>query len=149
MIPLNEAIEAGAWLETDVVGTKKYRLKLNGFSKVNLEAIDNPEELEIPIDSNIWVLEFDFINASKESISWSDIIARFCLMDDEECKYDIFMDDAYLVFGSMFAKNLGVERDYTKKYPPKVRKSGAVFFELPEDIDQLFIFVEYGDIREI
>jgi hypothetical protein len=155
MIPLNEAIETGAWFEVeskyqfDDDRILKYRLKLNGFSKVNLEAIDNPEELHIPINSNIWVLEFDFINSSKEQISWVNILSRINLIDDEGYKYEVFLDDGYLLYMSDFSKNLGYERDMNKKYPPKIRKSGAVFFELPEEIYKLFIAFEYGEISEV
>ena len=175
MIPINEAIESGAWLQArlpapspsdgnfitiTIEGDKEnelehknlithFHFKVTDFSKIVLTDIDNPEYLEVSLESNIWLLKFEIINVLKDSVPFYDIEALLQLTDDEGYKFSIFKDDSYLLSNSSFAKKSGLASLRFKNLAPKIRKLGAFAFELPDEFDTLFITVKGGEISEV
>lgn len=149
MILLNEAIEAGAWLQVKT-NNFSFKIKLFSFSKIDLANIDNPEYLTIPIESNVWLLKLEIMNTSKEQIYSSDMRNSLKLADDEGYTFS-FMDysgNDHLIHRSEFAKESGVSNLDGKELPPKIRRSGAFVIELPDDFEQLFLTVQDGEISD-
>ncbi len=171
MIPINEAIEAGAWLQIDkpikredrvsssitfiydeiVAVEPRFKFKLISFSKVDLTTIDNPENLKVSVDCNFWLLKFELVVLLKESAYFSNFVDMLKLSDDEGYQFEAFdwTDDFHLCSNSDFAKSSGLASLNNMKISPKIRKTGALIFELPDEFDTLFITVKDGEISEV
>jgi len=145
MIPLNEVIEDGSWLRVDIPGDEKrsFQFRPTSFSKINMSEVDNPEKLkEIDINSNIWLLNLDIINLSKQefdSYKFTDVIN---ILDEDSCAFSK-INDSHLTLSSEFAKTSGLEKFFCVNLRPKIAKSGAIAYELPDFFDQLFFDAKY------
>lgn len=160
MIPIKEAIDTGAWLlgeykqpewgrEFEEGEPISFQIKLLEFTKVNLESIDNPEQIDpiIGLGANIWLLRLDIVNLCKKPYGVFWIKGQLLIEDDEGFQF-AFLNENHLTLNSDFAKSSGLRNFYSQELPPKTKRSGSLIFELPEFFDQLNITVKNGSIKE-
>ncbi|MDP2100118.1 MAG: hypothetical protein U1C51_04410 [Candidatus Izemoplasmatales bacterium] len=145
MFPLNEIIETGSWLRVDVEGDPKrsFQFRPTSFSKIDMSEVDNPEKLdEIDINSNIWLLNLDIINLSKREYSSIDFTSVIYILDEDSCAFSI-ITDSHLMLSSKFAKVSGLNKFFCVNLRPKIGKSVAIAYQLPDFFDQLFFDAQY------
>lgn len=163
MVPLSEALETGAWLAVecpydrygpsseydDINGGKPwiFRIRVTGFSKIDLSTVEGPEQLKLPLDANIWKLDLDFVNLCLRESSSSYLCRRLVLKDCDGYEF-VRCDDSYLSYYSDFAKKSRLSEFYNEKLPPKIRRTGALAFELPQEFDSLNLAVRQGSVCE-
>lgn len=166
MIPIQEAIETGAWLEANYAHINDFRIQSGKttlgfrFRVKNLEKIDlrsvvvDPEDLgykmfplKLDIDANVWRLDLDIVNMEKYEIR-SDLFGELLGIQDESGNEYRNCQDRYLTLASEYAKLSGLERFFATELPPKIKRSGAFCFELPEFFEQLFVVAREGTIKE-
>lgn len=149
MIPLRKAIESGAWL----IGTSqedeeiRFQVKPLSFEKVNLSLVDSPEELEIDLDANIWLLKLSVVNLFRSPVFVNSLRRSLILKDIENFEFHAY-EESHLSNSSAFAKTSGLAKFWNCDLPAKIRKSGAFTYELPESFEEIFLAVKDGDLRE-
>lgn len=154
MIPLVDAIDTGAWLrgEGPVAGypMATFQMKVVEFSKLDMAVVDSPELIhpKIGMDANIWLFRFDVVNLCKEPLYISFVTKTLRLVDSDGFEFDL-LEDSHLCCMSDFAKKSGLFNFFTQDLPPKIKKSGAIIFELPEMFDDLSIKVKNGSLTEV
>lgn len=163
MIPINEAIETGAWLEatgSTVINNRStavtFRFRLKRFEKINLhEVLVDPDDLghrmfpmEHDLDDNVWRVDLDLVNMERYEISSQDFGDLICIEDEDGYRFRN-CKDRYLTLASDYAQSTGLSDFFCSDVPPKIKKSGAFAFELPEFSEQLFIVVKNGVIKEV
>lgn len=161
MIPINEAIDSGAWLSGEYKQPEWskafetgepmfFQIKLLEFSKVDLSLVDNPECIDpiVGSNANIWLLRFDIVNLCKKPLGILWIKMQLLLEDSEGFQF-IYLDERHLTLHSEFSTKSGLKNFYSQDLPPKVKRSGAIIFELPDLFDELFIKVKDGSLTEV
>lgn len=160
MIPIREAIETRAWLKAEFSpansleldenngGKISFRLRVTEFSKIELSSVDECAKLSCNIDSNIWKLNLDLVNLCKKEISIGVVSNRLFLVDDDRYEFQLF-DDNHLRCFSNYAKQSGIHAFFGCRLPPKIKRSGAFPYELPDELDQLSLVIRNGELREI
>ena len=141
MIPISEAIETGTWLQAKNDNVT-FRIRVTAFSKIDPANIPPIESKGIDIDSNIWLLSLDVINLCKTEQSLDTLKHSLKIMDEEEYEFSAFDS-------SSLYNNLGLSQFYSLSLPAKIKKSGALTFELPEVFEQLFLTINNGEISEV
>ena len=81
LIPVNEAIDSGAWLRGEFPLPERnspwergesveFQIKITGLSKLNLNEIDLVEELPTDLikSDSLWFFSFEIVNLSKKEI---------------------------------------------------------------------------------
>jgi hypothetical protein len=150
VIPILEAIETGAWLTAeysngdDVIS---FRVRLTDFSKINLAAVDDSSALQFGIDSNVWRLSLDVVNTCKRELYYFCVDDRLTIVDQDGYEFPVFKDN-HLRLYSAYAEQSGMKVFFSPMFPPKIKRSGAYPFELPEDADELFLAIKDGTLRE-
>lgn len=151
MIPIREAIETGAWLTAEYNSYSEdvisFRVRLTDFSKIDLAAVDDNSALKFGIDSNVWRLGLDIVNLCKKEIRYSNVDERLAIVDQDGYEFPVF-DDDHLTLYSTYAGQSGMKAFYAPMFPPKIKRSGAYPFELPEDAEELFLVIKDGTLRE-
>jgi len=157
MIPINEAIETGAWLRADFRpdnslehdvsngGNVSFRFRVSGFSKIDLSMVAQYEDLSVGLDSNIWKLDVDVVNLNKKEMVIDVVRDRLFLADDEGFEFKVF-EDAHLSLHSKFDSRLMAF--YILRLPPKIKRAGAYTYELPDDFEHGFLIIRNGELRE-
>lgn len=153
MIPVKEAIESGIWIHCeysyrDVI--YKFRLKVTSFRKINLKEVDEPEQINaLDSNANLWLLEMEIINLTKEPLSPVYTSGMLVLVDQDGFKFHLF-DDSHLRLSSDFGKKYRMDRFFGKDLNPKVKALGSIPFQLPDDDDAIYsISLKYeGVVRE-
>lgn len=156
MIPLQEAIDTNAWLRGEFVEKFQdgrlvtFQIRLRQFSKVDLTTVDCPEEIShgIGIDANVWILKCEIVNLSKSEILSGYITSKLCLVDEGNYEFMI-MNDSHLTLSSEFAKTNDLKNFFAAYLPPKIKRSGAILFELPEFVEYLSMKVSGGSLAEL
>lgn len=156
MIPIQEAIDTGAWLRGEFVEEFEddrvitFQIKLKEFSKIDLTTVDNPENIssELRLDANIWLLKCEIVNLSKCEAYSFRITHKLCLVDEDNYEFKI-VSESYLTLSSEFAKTSELKNFFANALPPKIKRSGAVLFELPEFFEHLSIKVSGGSLTEL
>lgn len=160
MVPIREVIEAGAWLLAEFEPIHHYesaandgepvrlRIRVTDFSRIDLSAIDHCEELSCRLDSNVWKLGLDVVSLCRREWEFYWIMPRRLFIVDGDGFEYMFLDDNHLRLQSDYAKRSGLYNFFALSTPPKIRKSGAFPYELPDEIDQLFLKIRGGSLRE-
>jgi len=156
VIPIQEAIDTGAWLRGEFVEEWEdnrvitFQIKLKEFSKIELATVDNPENISdgIRLDANVWLLKCDIVNLSKYEAMSLRITHKLCLVDEDDYEFMI-VRESHLTLSSDFAEKSELKNFYAAMLPPKIRRSGAILFELPEFFEHLSIKVSGGSINEL
>jgi hypothetical protein len=157
-ISIQEVIESGVWLEATYAESAALRFKLKKLEKIDLNAIyKDPYEstyitenltFDPGLDANIWRLDIDAVNMTLDKIYpfqiWSDIIG---IQDQDNYNYSQY-NNTTLTHTSNYAKSTGLRKFGSIHMPPKIKKSGAFCFELPEFFEELFIISKNGTIKE-
>jgi hypothetical protein len=176
MIPIQQAIDTGAWLtagfeprgadqnEINDERTISFQLRVTNFTRIDLAAIDEPEKLSCSASSSVWKLDFDVINTCRRELSVMHIVNRVCLSRKNRFTYRPFRD-GHLSLCSTYEKEFGLRSTFSlgSFLPPNIKRSGALpfllsqpnaqgagllQFEESDDIDDLFINIYQGTIRE-
>jgi len=124
-----------------------FRIRVTGFSKIDLSTIENPEQLKLPLDANIWKLDLDVVNLCLRETSSSCLSSRLVLKDADGYEF-VRCNDSYLSCYSDFANTSKLSEFHGEKLPPKIRRTGALAFELPEEFVSLSLAVRKGGICE-
>lgn len=162
-VPVQEAIDSGAWLRGcfpfpeggaspwERGESVAFQLKATDFSKVDLRIIDCAEALPIDLikSDSLWSLAFDIVNLSKKEIGIFWIKKRLLLIDNEGFEFKVDENARHWVLNSEYACRSGLRNFYSLDLPPKIRRSGAVLFELPEFSDGLSIKIRNGSLVEL
>lgn len=152
MIPIREAIETGAWLTAEYSNGDNvisFRVRLTDFSKINLSAIDDNADLSSrpALDSNIWRLGLDVVNLCKKELDYWFVDERLAVIDQDGYEFPVFKNH-HLQLYSSYAEQSGMKAFFGNTFPPKIKRSGAYPFELPDDADELFFGIRNGKLRE-
>lgn len=152
MIPIQEAIDTGAWLRAEHRNDKEilFQIKIKNFTKVSLLDIDEPDNIIDPTinqETCIWLLSLEIINLHKKQVHFEDIKKKLILIDEDGFEFN-FLEDPHLEFLSKFAETSGVKNLYGRDLPPKIKRSGAILFELPEIFEHISLSIRNGSIRE-
>ena len=169
-IPIQEAIDSGAWLEATFpeiddfrvqnrTTTLVFRFKPKKLEKINLGGIiDDPNVetssrksleflLKFGSDANIWKLDLEIVNMEQYELR-SDLFGELLCIQDERDNEFRNCKDHYLTLDSYYSETSGLRNFFCSELPPKVKKSGSFCFELPEFFEQLFITAKNGTIKE-
>jgi hypothetical protein len=157
MINLRKAIANGLWLKTEFAADNDleikisekiaFQLKILSFTKIDIiKEVDTPFNLEeVDLDANLWLLKIEFINLCRKTMSSSVLVCRLILVDEEGFQFPT-VKDHHLYLMSDYAKTSGLYRFYATDLPPKIKRKGALAFELPEKIDELYVGVKNGSV---
>lgn len=155
MIKIAEAIENGSCYfvtyqdDFDDEMFFSFQIKINDFHQLDFNDVDDVEEIEnIEIGSNIWILKFDLVNLNKKKYDDIDFGNKLVVCDQDGYQYNTVCDSHLCQF-SDFAKTSGLDKFLGMNLPPKIPKSGAYVFELPEYIEELYLDMEGGEIGEV
>jgi len=154
MIEINNAIDSGDFLLASYVDDFEekafsFQIKCNKLYQLDFSAVDDIEEIEdIELDSNIWILELEVINLNKKKFELDDLKSRLKLVDEEGCEFDI-IEDFHLCSLSDFAKTSRLRKFHSAELKPKIIKSGALAFELPDYFENLSLSIEDGSVEPI
>jgi len=154
-VPLSEAINSGAWFKcNDSHRDREYKLKIIKFSKVDINKIDSPEQIDRDYDlsqGNIWLMRIEIINLCKEQ--WGSYIPRFTdgiLISDQDGYLYEEITDSHICNYSKFAKSSGLSDSTSTSFMPKIKYTRTLCYYLPkEDEVQYFIAIKHGEIIEI
>lgn len=161
MIPVNEAIETGVWLRAELSdnsaasgseGVLQIRIKIVGLSKIDLakqilHEIPQGMRHMYPPDRNIWALTLSIVNLCKRQIGINQINDRLLLADEHGYEYT-YLFDPDLSLLTDYGKENGLAAYFSCHFPPKIKRLGALPYELPEEIGQLFFKVGGGTLSE-
>ncbi len=164
MIPIHEAIETGAWLEatcstvlnnSSTTVTVTFRFRVKRFEKINLrEVLVDPDDLghrlfptDLDLDDNVWRFDLDLVNMEPYEISSEDFGDLICIEDEDGYRFGN-CKDRYITLAPDYAKSSGLYAFFCAELPPKIMKSGAFAFELPEFSERLFVIVKNGVLIE-
>ena len=150
MIPILDAIESGAWLTAEYESDDnpiRFRLRLTGFSRIDLAAIDGCENLKFGVSRNVWRLGLDVVNLWKREVPHYVVERHLVIVDQDGFEFKI-LEDNHLRLNSDYAETSGLRTFFPIDFPPKIKRSGAYPFELPDEFDVLFLAVRHGDLRE-
>jgi len=159
MVPLREAIDNGLWLKAEFIeevyiedeSSKEitFQVKPLSLTKINLaEEVDEPIKLEkIGIDSNVWLLKIDVVNLCRKKIDSYVLHDRLLILDEDNFEFPSFRD-GHLSYISDFAQESGLDKFFDANLSPKVRRRGALSFELPDHFDELYISIRDGSLIE-
>lgn len=131
MIPINEAIEAGSWLTIYKNEDLLFRFKLNNFEKFDTDGYTRGDK-PFP-EGNYWLLNCEIVNTTKQEIETWEFRKALIIVDEDDCEFSIF---------SHMSEN-------TDQLKPKIKKTLAYVYELPENFEQLFIAFKDGQIIEV
>lgn len=150
MIPIREALDTRAWLTAEHESggeVVNFRIRLLEFSRIELESVDDNPTLSCRLDANVWRLGLDVINLCKKGIHDVAVGHRIIIVDQDGYEFQVF-NDPHLRCSSEYAKKSGMKAFFGTTFPPKIRRSGSYPFELPDDLEELFIGIDDGTLRE-
>jgi hypothetical protein len=172
MIPIQDAIDSGAWFEFDCDVSNDYRataqsnilrfrIKVKNIQKINLKSIvekyinDSGRASgfdsfvsSVGIDANIWKVDIDIVNMASKEIR-SDLFGDLIKIKDQDgCSFSR-SQDIFLTLECKHEELNGLSNFFCSELPSKVKKSGAFCFELPEFFDQLYVTAKNGSIKEL
>jgi hypothetical protein len=149
MIPLNEAIETGSWLQAKT-DDLLFRFKPISFSKIDLAEIDNSNKMKID-GGVLWLLKIEVVNMNKVQCHPFYIRDHIAIFDSDDFLFLPVKDD-HLTSDSNFAVSNGLNRfvgwSSCPALPPKIKVSGALAYLLPEEDTKYFLSVKDGEISE-
>lgn len=153
MINIKELIESEEFYSLSAVDrydeSFNVRIRVESLYPLDWDDVDDVEEVdEIEHNSNIWVMEVCLVNLNKKKLSVDKIKAQLRLIDEEEFEFDS-VEDFHLCSLSEFAKNSKLEKLYSGDLKPKIARSGAIAFELPDGFEELYLTVDNGTISAI
>ena len=165
MIPIQEAIETGAWLKAECLYDRKewreseykeknggnpliFRLRLIAFSKIDLAEVDQPEKLSCSVDANIWKLDLEVVNLCQREVM-SYFLGQGLVISDQDGFEFIRLSDGHLQCHSQYAELSGLGAFHYSALPPKIKRAGAFAYELPEEYDQHFLKIRKGSLTEV
>lgn len=162
MIPIRDALETGAWLKAEFLPIYSwehgvndgevilFRIRVTEFSKVDLAAVDECERLSCGLDANIWKLGLDVVNLCKKEFQPEILIdGRLFVVDEDGFQFQM-VGDNHLRGVSQYSKQSGMSAFafFPPALPPKIKRSGAFPYELPDEFDQLFLSIRDGTLCE-
>jgi phage terminase large subunit len=154
MIELNDVIDSGEFFLASYVDEYEeqafsFQLKCNRIYQLDFSVVDELEELEeIDPDSNIWIVELEVVSLNKKKFESSELTSRLKLVDEEGCEFDV-VEDSHLCSYSDFSKQSKLHKFHYVDLKPKIVKSGALAFELPDYFENLSLSIENGSIEPI
>ncbi len=164
MVPIIDAIEIGAWLKAeclhDRLGPESefkeindgkpiiFRLRVKAFLRIDLAAVDQPEQLKCRVDANVWKLDLEVVNLCLRETSTGMLGRRIVIVDQDGFEFICFQD-SHLFCYSEYSKRSGLYSFYGDKLPPKIKRAGAFAYELPEEYEQLFLKIRKGSLTEV
>lgn len=157
MVPIQEAINSQAWLrfsnagylrEYSVDKPRDFRVRVLGFSKINIAEIDDPEELDVSqSNASRWMLKLEVVSLCKRQISTSDFNKLVLLVDQDDFGFNYLLEPH--LYCSEFGKRTGLGRFYGGGLFPKIKAVGALAFLLPDDEEaQYCLSMENGKVEE-
>jgi hypothetical protein len=162
-IPVQEAIDSGAWLRGKFPFPEggaspwergesvEFQIKITGLSKLNLNEIDCVEVLPSDLikSDSLWVFAFEIVNLSKKEIGVFWIKRQLFLADNDGFEFKVDDNASSWVLNSEFSNKCGLRNFFSLDLPPKIKRSGAVLFELPEFMDVMLVKVRNGTLTEL
>jgi hypothetical protein len=163
VIPIKQAIEAGDWLRLELQpehssGEKLINMKgineglplvlqlrFKEFTKIELDMVDDPEKLRLPLGSNVWKLGLEVVNLCRRELPASLVGYRVVIADQNGFEYRIVRDD-HLTRYSKYAKTSGLDAFQDAILPPKIKRAGSFAYEIPAEYEQLFLIGRRGTL---
>jgi len=165
-IPINYSIETGAWLHCRTEerswewGSMEsvaidFRVRVVSFGKIEIMEIDDPNKIELPLESgNLWLLEVNVVNLTKKEIESFPINSSLILVDQDDFEF-IPTSDRHLTTSEYgMSKGLNLLNGWSGSdcgiFMPKIAVRGSLAFLLPDEDDALYsLSVRNGSIQEI
>ena len=158
MIPIQEAIISQAWLkfsnrdylkEWRLDQLKEFRVRVTGFSKINLNEVDSPELVDVShANASWWMLELEVVSLCKKQMSTGRFNELILLVDQDGFQFNYVRED-HLCFYSDFSQKNGFRRLHGQDLFPKIKAVGALTFLLPDDDEaQYYLSMESGAVCE-
>lgn len=153
MIDIRELIESGdfysIYAEDHYGEPLSSRIRVENFYQLDWGEVDDIEEVEdIELESNIWIMDVTLVNLNKKKFSIDMLKDLLKLVDEEEFEFDV-VEDSHLCGYSEFAKISRLDKLYHTELKPKISKTGALAFELPDGFEELFLKIDNGTISAI
>ncbi len=151
-VPIKHAIESGAWFQchSECEGEKKFRLRVLSFEKVNLAAVDYPENLDkVHFNTDAgdwWILKLEMVNLNR-----IDAYLQYTILIVDEDDFEFKkVTDNHLSFDSSYSATSCLKNYYGHSFIPKINHIGALSYFLPKDDNaEYFISIREGSIQEI
>lgn len=149
MISIREAVDSGAWFKATCsasddfrfdggAGILEFRFRLREFVKIDLSSYSNEQSTLITKESNIWKVRLDIVNMHKQELR-SDLFGDILdLKDPEGFVFGRVKDSGFLLEQPAHPD---LKSFFCSELPPKIKKTGAFAYELPEFFDDMFVFV--------
>ncbi|MHB8882964.1 MAG: hypothetical protein ACYC69_15830 [Thermodesulfovibrionales bacterium] len=151
-IPINQAIDSGAWFQCvsgfyEPYDECTFRFRIDSFDRVNLAEVDNPKNINLDLSGGIlWLMKAQLINLNKQGESTLPFLINIVDSDDYWFKK---INDDHLEFNSIYAKSSGLNNFFGKSYIPKIKYTGALLFLLPDEAQEYFVSVLGGNMMEV
>jgi hypothetical protein len=150
VIPINEAIETGAWLKvvcdisqdfrcTGDTALLEFRVRLQEFKKLDYSAYPPDESGKVDTEANIWLLKMDIVNLYKNALR-SDLFGDILDLKDKDGYVFGRCEDSSITLSSSFSEPTGLKKFFCSDLPPKIKKTGSFAYELPEEFENMSIF---------
>lgn len=125
----------------------KGRIKLKKFKKIQL-----PSNLEIDkeyLDNKIGVLEIEYVNLNTFE-NFSHSIDNFYIKDLDDFRFEA-IGNANIFYPICDYLNIDVEKYFhrTDNLAPKIKYTMQIFFLLPDEETDYYLFLENGEFEEI
>ena len=155
MVPIKEAINSDSWLHCEkrdnLFESNQFRLRIVSFNKLNLTDIDEPEKIfKLEHSAVLYLLNIEVVNLNKVPTAFYKNVDSLILIDNDGFNFPVF-SDAHLNFSSDFALTSGLKKFYSGALIPKIKTSGSLVFQLPDDQDAVYYIglENNGIIQEI
>lgn len=152
MIHINDAIESEAWLLFDIKDYEtnyKFQIKIKAFERVDLSTIDFSQcRAEIDEASNIWIIQLDVVNLCKQQADIKHIKRNLILIDGDGFEFKSFEDRRFQL-PIQYEYTSGLVNFYNLQLNPKIKRSGAILFELPDIFENISIGIIDGTLTKL
>lgn len=153
MINLKDMIESGDFYSIEFEYDDELiniRVRVESLYPIIWDDVDDDhnEITDIEVGDNLWLMDVTFINLNKKKVGSETCRCILKLVDEEGFEFDS-VNDFYLCRGSDFAKKSRLDKLYYNDLKPKIPRSGALIYELPEGFEELYLKVENGIISAI
>lgn len=149
MIPLDDAITSGAWLDLHCEENENhFRLRVLSFEEIQLDEVDNAGKIELLEGGKWWSLKIEAVNLNKSRTISYELTDSLVLIDQDGFEFPA-TQDGHLCCHSNYSKKSGLNCFYFENMLPKIKACGAIAFFLPDEDAQYVIAAKEGTLTEL
>lgn len=149
MIPLNDAIANGAWLDLlSEENETHFRVRVSSFEEILLDQVDDVGKIELLEGGKWWLMRIEAVSLNKSKICSSSFTSHILLIDEDGFEFPV-THDGHLCWCSNYAKASGLNFFYNEPMLPKIKKRGAISFFLPDEEANYTIAFNEGTLTDL